>query len=648
MSEKIYWLFGFVGLYWAYCLYWGIRGAKAAKTSTDYFLAGGSIGVWVFVLAATATSFSGWTFVGHPGKILTNETQINLPDNIDSTRIRLVGVYKDENNHNNQFSLSAQVDDTFIDIKDITPEFPVIGDSVFFTAHIGALENVTKVECWVDSIFYTNMIKETESVYILENKIYTSPALSNFMVNVKVFTSDSIFTWSSSVLIKTVSELNVRPISIGLPNSSKVGLSSLCINESNGFGSYNMSLDVKWEQDTIYTPLYHDSSYIDSYEQITKEIELPLRSGNHRFRISIENYRKILQDTTYNFDTTLHINRFLITPDNGTTEDLITNDTVQYKSLNLHVNPDIVSKNEILFIDQIDSVNMNRQNSLKPILSSNDLKPIRIDLSKDIEWESFWHFNNKLGEDTLLFEFNSQLKLWKPVDGTWLNNKFLFNGVGSIDIAWMQSNDITPPILEATIDGQRLTKGAYIGTEPEIIIFLRDESGIDFANTKYFKNGYSWDTEGNVDINQNGILTHITLTPNLSLNDRSISFLTSDIMGNISDTLDLKFFVTKDIEIFDYGNFPNPFSNQTSFLYELTRTVNDFYLTIYTVDGRKIKEFRNSIFNDRLNYSGYHEITWDGRDDWGYEVANGIYFYKYTFKYDDKKFSSIGKVGRSK
>jgi len=30
------------------------------------------LGVWVFVLAATATSFSGWTFVGHPGKILTD------------------------------------------------------------------------------------------------------------------------------------------------------------------------------------------------------------------------------------------------------------------------------------------------------------------------------------------------------------------------------------------------------------------------------------------------------------------------------------------------------------------------------------------------------------------------------------------------
>ena len=69
---KFFWLSSFVGLYWAYCLFWGFKGARSAKTSTDYFLAGRSIGVWVFVLAATATSFSGWTFVGHPGKIFTD------------------------------------------------------------------------------------------------------------------------------------------------------------------------------------------------------------------------------------------------------------------------------------------------------------------------------------------------------------------------------------------------------------------------------------------------------------------------------------------------------------------------------------------------------------------------------------------------
>ena len=40
-----------------------------AKTATDYFVAGRRLGLWVFVLAATATSFSGWTFMGHPGLI---------------------------------------------------------------------------------------------------------------------------------------------------------------------------------------------------------------------------------------------------------------------------------------------------------------------------------------------------------------------------------------------------------------------------------------------------------------------------------------------------------------------------------------------------------------------------------------------------
>ena len=72
MDSKLIWLMTFVGIYWAYCLFWGVKGARSSRTSADYFLAGRSIGIWVFVLAATATSFSGWTFIGHPGKILTD------------------------------------------------------------------------------------------------------------------------------------------------------------------------------------------------------------------------------------------------------------------------------------------------------------------------------------------------------------------------------------------------------------------------------------------------------------------------------------------------------------------------------------------------------------------------------------------------
>jgi len=67
--EKLIWLAIFTLGYWSYCVFWGVKGARSTKTASDYFIAGRSIGMWVFVLAATATSFSGWTFVGHPGSI---------------------------------------------------------------------------------------------------------------------------------------------------------------------------------------------------------------------------------------------------------------------------------------------------------------------------------------------------------------------------------------------------------------------------------------------------------------------------------------------------------------------------------------------------------------------------------------------------
>ncbi len=63
------WVWTAVILYWMYCIFWGIQGARKAKTAGDYMIAGRALPMWVFILAATATSFSGWTFIGHPGLI---------------------------------------------------------------------------------------------------------------------------------------------------------------------------------------------------------------------------------------------------------------------------------------------------------------------------------------------------------------------------------------------------------------------------------------------------------------------------------------------------------------------------------------------------------------------------------------------------
>lgn len=75
MSAMAIWLLVFVALYWGYCIFWGIKGYLWSRTASDYFVAGRRVSMWVFMLAATATSFSGWTFVGHPGLIYIDGLQ---------------------------------------------------------------------------------------------------------------------------------------------------------------------------------------------------------------------------------------------------------------------------------------------------------------------------------------------------------------------------------------------------------------------------------------------------------------------------------------------------------------------------------------------------------------------------------------------
>ena len=69
MSSQVLWVWVLLGLYIIYCFWWGLKGFFSSKTTADYGIAGRSIPFIAFLMAATAASFSGWTFVGHPGLI---------------------------------------------------------------------------------------------------------------------------------------------------------------------------------------------------------------------------------------------------------------------------------------------------------------------------------------------------------------------------------------------------------------------------------------------------------------------------------------------------------------------------------------------------------------------------------------------------
>jgi solute:Na+ symporter, SSS family len=69
MTETLVWLFVFFALYCAYCVFWGAASARGARTADEFFLANRQIPAWVFVMAATVTSFTGWIAIGLPTMI---------------------------------------------------------------------------------------------------------------------------------------------------------------------------------------------------------------------------------------------------------------------------------------------------------------------------------------------------------------------------------------------------------------------------------------------------------------------------------------------------------------------------------------------------------------------------------------------------
>ncbi len=58
-----------IAIYLLYCIFPRFQAVPPPKTAKEYFIANRQLPSWWYILAATATSFSGWTFVSHPGMI---------------------------------------------------------------------------------------------------------------------------------------------------------------------------------------------------------------------------------------------------------------------------------------------------------------------------------------------------------------------------------------------------------------------------------------------------------------------------------------------------------------------------------------------------------------------------------------------------
>ena len=85
-------------------------------------------------------------------------------------------------------------------------------------------------------------------------------------------------------------------------------------------------------------------------------------------------------------------------------------------------------------------------------------------------------------------------------------------------------------------------------------------------------------------------------------------------------------------------NYPNPFTSQTSFVFTLTgkEPPSQFKIEILSVTGRVVREITQSEIGSLRIGRNLTAFRWDGTDQFGQQLANGIYLYRVVTQLDGK------------
>ena len=204
--------------------------------------------------------------------------------------------------------------------------------------------------------------------------------------------------------------------------------------------------------------------------------------------------------------------------------------------------------------------------------------------------------------------------------------------------------------------------GDLVSANPRIDIQLKDENEFfflsDTALFKIFVNHPSGEvqriffTDENIEFfpaETDKNTAFITMNPNFEVDgDYKLIVQANDVTGNQSGSSDYKvnFRIVNEKLISNVLNYPNPFSTSTQFVYTLTgdKAPDFFKIQIFSVSGRIVKEITQQELGPLKVGTHRTEYRWDGTDDFGDRLANGIYLYKVIVNEDNgesyKSFSN--------
>ena len=363
-----------------------------------------------------------------------------------------------------------------------------------------------------------------------------------------------------------------------------------------------------------------------------QQVTIPFSAPPGTYQITIESECKAIHS-----EIALEVTHFLINAAQGTSK----SGPVGLKDqIMVSIPPLSVAENCILSFDKSDTT---APLFFSPIysleLTAHDstvdlLKPVEIIL---------------LSDKTMAFlqpyHYDPLYQTWSVLPFERSGKMFRFKTSQLGKFALQNPSDHTGPTIEIQTQKQILSSTTSVSAQAIFTILLEDSSGLDLSNQ-----GFSLFLDEKP-VSHDAIIIpgkpiapkRLTLRfqPNLSDGLHSLQFQCQDIHGNQAQTPLYHLNVNSTLTVQCLGNYPNPFKHETVFVIVTSGLADKLDISIYTTSGRKIRYERlDSPFSD------YIEWIWDGCDNNGCEIENGVYFYKIIATHNKKTVHQIGKLAK--
>jgi hypothetical protein len=221
--------------------------------------------------------------------------------------------------------------------------------------------------------------------------------------------------------------------------------------------------------------------------------------------------------------------------------------------------------------------------------------------------------------------------------------------------------DNTPPVLEVTIDGRQLVNNDFVSPNPKVLVTLKDDNkflfksdttgvsiflkadcaNCDFQPIYFSRPEVTWSAataQADFTVNFNPIA--------LKAGTYTLRVRAQDATGNAAGTRPYEVtFKVADVNTLELRSvFPNPSSDRFYFNFMLTGSElpAEFSLQIFSLDGRILQTFTTQDAD--LFRIGINQLAWDGRDDDGVQMPNGIYIYRLAISTQSGSYRQQGKL----